>query len=207
MKAFLRFLAGLALFAVALAVIGAVVVYSGAYNVSATSGHTKLVGAVLNKMTVQSVRAHARDIVSPVSMDFRSPEILEHGAGHFEAMCRTCHGAPGKKADPWQLYPPAPDLADAVRDHQWSDAEVFWIIKNGIKDSAMSAFGGSHSDEDIWGMVAFIRQLPSMAPDRYSTMAAHAREHMQEENSEQHAAEHEKQRSGDAPRSEPPHQH
>ena len=70
-------------------------------------------------------------------------------------MCRTCHGAPGRKADPWLLYPPAPELGEALREKRWTDSEVFWIIKNGIKDAAMGAFGGSHpaahSDEDILG--------------------------------------------------------
>ena len=93
-------------------------------------------------------------------------------------MCRTCHGAPGKKPDPWQLYPPAPDLADALRVTRWSDAEVFWIIKNGIKDTGMSAFGGSHDDDDLWALTAFVRQLQSLTADDYHAMIAHQPAHM-----------------------------
>ncbi|HYC69857.1 MAG TPA: cytochrome c [Opitutaceae bacterium] len=155
MKVLLGFFALVGLAAAVLAAAAAIVVYSGSYDVSATSGHTRLVEKTFNELMVRSVRAHARDIDSPVSMDFRDPALLERATGRYEAMCRTCHGAPGRKADPWLLYPPAPELGEALREKRWTDSEVFWIIKNGIKDTAMGAFGGSHpaahSDEDIWG--------------------------------------------------------
>ncbi len=175
MKRALRFIGIMALGAAAVAIIAMGVAYSGAYNVSATSGHTRLVEKTLNDLMIRSVRAHARDIVSPVSMDFRDRAVLEKGAGHFEQMCRTCHGAPGKEPDPWLLYPPAPDLVDALREKKWRDAEVFWIIKHGIKDTAMGAFGGTHpgahTDEEIWGMTALIRQFPTLSAAEYVAMS------------------------------------
>jgi hypothetical protein len=178
MKALFRFIGMLALPAVILVAVAALVIYTGRYDVSAKSGHTKLVEKMLGTVMMRSVHAHARDIVSPASMNLRDPAVLEKAAGHYEQMCRTCHGAPGKKPDPWLLYPPTPDLVDALRDRQWTDAEVFWIIKNGIKDTAMGAFGGSHpgahSDEDIWGLTAFIRQMSVMTPEQYRTMSERA---------------------------------
>jgi hypothetical protein len=53
---------------------------------------------------------------------------------------------------------------------RWSDAEIFWIIKNGIKDTGMSASGGSHGGEDIWALTALIRQLETITPQRYQAM-------------------------------------
>lgn len=44
---------------------------------------------------------------------------------------------------------------------------AFWIIKHGIKMSAMPAWGGSHDDATIWSMVAFLRKLPDMTPAQY----------------------------------------
>jgi mono/diheme cytochrome c family protein len=123
---------------------------------------------------VRSVTAHARDITPPTNFNAKDAALAEHAAGHFEAMCRTCHGAPGKKPDPWQLYPPAPDLADALRVTRWSDAEVFWIIKFGIKDTGMSAFGASHEDEDLWALTAFVRQLDTITPEKYYAISEHA---------------------------------
>lgn len=157
-----------------LAVVAVAVIYSGGYNVAATTGHTKPVEQALRTMMMRSVVAHARNVTPPPDFNAQDRELAEHAAGHYEMMCRTCHGAPGKKPDPWQLYPPAPDLADALRVTNWSDAEVFWIIKNGIKDTGMSAFGGSHSDEDIWGLTALIRQLAKTTPEQYLAMTAHA---------------------------------
>ena len=50
---------------------------------------------------------------------------------------------------------------------RWTDAELFWIIENGIKDSGMIALGPTHQEQDIWAVAAFVRQLPEMTPERY----------------------------------------
>lgn len=167
MKSFLRFLGAVAVVILVPIGVGAIFVYSGSYNVAATIGHTKPVEQVFRTLMMRSVVAHARHLTPPVNFDPEDRALGERAAGHYEMMCRTCHGAPGKKPDPWQLYPPSPDLADALRVTHWSDAEVFWIIKNGIKDTGMSAFGGSHSDEDLWALTAFVRQLETTTSDQY----------------------------------------
>jgi mono/diheme cytochrome c family protein len=83
------------------------------------------------------------------------------------------------------LYPPAPELA---RGNTLSPAEQFWIIKHGVKLTAMPAWGKTHDDELIWDMVAFIRQLPSMSPQQYRGAVASAPE-SHEEMMERHADE------------------
>ncbi len=62
------------------------------------------------------------------------------------------------------LYPQAPELAKA---QDLSPTQQFWIIKHGVKLSAMPAWGRTHSDALIWDMVAFIRKLPGMTPEQY----------------------------------------
>ena len=69
------------------------------------------------------------------------------------------------------LYPPAPELATASTR---SAAEQFWIIKHGVKLSAMPAWGKTHGDPLIWDMVAFIRSLPKMSPAQYQAALATA---------------------------------
>ena len=54
------------------------------------------------------------------------------------------------------LYPTPPDLALAAR--RYTAAELFWIIKNGIKMTGMPAWS-DHSDEEIWATVAFLQKL------------------------------------------------
>jgi len=34
----------------------------------------------------------------------------------------------------------------------------------------MPAFGPTHSQEKIWGLVAFVRQLPKLSPQQYQAM-------------------------------------
>ena len=157
--------------ALALATVVAIGMWSGWYDVSAKSGHSGLVAGALSATMVRSVRAHARGVAAPTSIDFRSPTVLEKGAAHFEKMCRMCHGAPGRPAADWELYPPAPDLVDALRKQQWSDPELFWIIKHGIKDTGMPGFGVSHDDDSTWAMTAFVRHLPKVTPEQYQAMS------------------------------------
>lgn len=151
---------------------GAYTIFSGNYNVAATEGHTEPVSWALRETMENSVRAHAADLEVPAEFDLEDPAFYGQFYGHYTA-CVTCHAAPGVEADPWMVnFPPAPDLTrDAVR-RRWTEEEMFWIVKNGIKDTAMIALGPTHEDRDIWGAVAFARQLPDMSPEQYQEFKA-----------------------------------
>jgi len=41
----------------------------------------------------------------------------------------------------------------------------------------MPAFGMTHTDEQIWSMVAFLKQLPKLSPQQYAAMAQEAGAH------------------------------
>jgi mono/diheme cytochrome c family protein len=88
-------------------------------------------------------------------------------------MCASCHLGPGlEKSELSQgLYPPAPELTGGAGGPA---AEQFWIIKHGVKLTAMPAWGKTHDDRLIWDMVAFIRQLPKMSPGQYKAAVASA---------------------------------
>jgi mono/diheme cytochrome c family protein len=60
---------------------------------------------------------------------------------------------------------------------QATPAEEFWVIKHGIKMSAMPAWGAAHDDSTIWAIVAFVRQLPDLTPDRYQALTGPGKEH------------------------------
>jgi len=62
----------------------------------------------------------------------------------------------GKKAG--TMYPHASDLT-SPEVQQYSDREVFWIVKNGIRLSGMPAFGRVESDEHIWNLAHYVRTL------------------------------------------------
>jgi Cytochrome c, mono- and diheme variants len=144
-------------------------IYSGVYNISAIESHTGLTEWVLTTAMDQSVRSHADGVKVPALSD---ESLIEEGFHHFDAMCVQCHGAPGMVEPELGrgLNPEPPDLAEEVEEGEWSDAELFWITKHGIKMSGMPAFGPTHTDEELWGIVAFLKHLPDLSPEEYETM-------------------------------------
>lgn len=162
----MRFFAGLltALVILCVGVVG--VVFSGIYNVAATEPHSSLVRWLFSTTMHRSIEMHASKIEPPAVSD----DQVQSGIAEFDEMCVTCHGAPGKKptAIGKGLRPTAPDLAKAAQ--HWDAHHLFWIIKNGIKMTAMPAFGVTHSDEEIWNIVAFVRGLPEMTPKEYEQL-------------------------------------
>jgi mono/diheme cytochrome c family protein len=69
----------------------------------------------------------------------------------------------------WQgLRPEPPNLAQT--SEQWTNAQLFWIIKNGIKMTGMPAFGPTHQDDAIWNIVGFVRRLPQISAEGYQAM-------------------------------------
>lgn len=61
------------------------------------------------------------------------------------------------------MYPRVPSLASS-QVQQYSDAELFWIIRNGNRYTGMGAFGKSLSDDQIWDLVRYMRSLRDAAP-------------------------------------------
>lgn len=142
-------------------------IYTGKYDVAATKPHTKLTEFILNTATEQSIRSHAVGITVP-SLDDKS--MISTGFDHYKEMCVGCHGAPGVKPSETAkgLYPEPPDLADVIEE--LSPEELYWITKNGIKMTGMPAFGPTHSEEELWSIVAFLRRLPDLTPEEYKAM-------------------------------------
>jgi hypothetical protein len=69
-------------------------------------------------------------------------------------------------------YPLPPDLAKIAP--LYSPAELFWILKHGIKMTGMPSWS-DHSDEELWATVAFLDKLPGMNQQKYTrlVMAEH----------------------------------
>ncbi|KZC17099.1 MULTISPECIES: c-type cytochrome [Rhodanobacter] len=144
-------------------------VYSGIYNIGADDHHTKPVFAVMQTLRERSIHVRSEDLTVP---DLNDPQLILKGAGQYAAMCTQCHLKPGMKDSELRpgLYPQPPNLSQTRVDPK----DAFWIIKHGIKMSAMPAWGGSHDDPTIWSMVAFLQKLPAMTPEQYKDMVAKA---------------------------------
>ena len=88
--------------------------------------------------------------------------------------CAVCHGAPGvERGDLAEgLYPRPPNLAQTA--HSYTPAELFWILKHGIKMTGMPSWA-DHSDDELWATVAFLRELVEMSPQDYAKLIAASR--------------------------------
>lgn len=167
MSTFAKTLTGI----IATGVLGtAAYVYSGAYNIGADDQHTRPVFWLLETLRNRSIEAHAADVKVP---NLDDPKMIAEGGEHYSAMCTGCHLAPGMADSEIRpgLYPRPPNLAEhGIHDPK----EAFWVIKHGIKMSAMPAWGSSHDDATIWNMVAFIRKMPQMTPAEYQQLVGSA---------------------------------
>ncbi len=146
-----------------LILIPTAVIAFGAFNMAAT----ETPGAVEKKLAHWTVHR---------SVDVRSPEeknpfaddvdAVSTGLKSFGAMCLQCHGAPQVEPEEFAkgLNPPARELSTVL--HEWSDGELFWIVKHGIRMTGMPAFGPTHSDDEIWKVVAAVRQLPDLTQNQ-----------------------------------------
>lgn len=154
-----------------LVVVFITVVFGGVYNVGATDKHIAPMEWVFRKTMESSVRNHAKYIDVPDNINLQDKKLAREFYGAYTKACQTCHGAPGRKPDPWvYIYPTATDLTSKAVVGKWTDAELFWIIKNGIKDTGMLGLGPTHGDAEMWGVTAFVRQLPNISPEEYEMM-------------------------------------
>ncbi|AYC33168.1 cytochrome c [Pseudomonas cavernae] len=151
----------------AVAVAG--VVYAGLVNVGADDPHFAAVHALLATARDRSIEVRARNIEVP---NLNDEALIRAGAGNYNSMCIGCHLAPGVAETELSqsLYPAPPNLTKVGVDG--SPSAAFWIIKHGIKSTGMPAWGKSMSDPYIWGIVAFLQQLPTLDAEKYRALVA-----------------------------------
>lgn len=153
--------------------IGGVTIVTGAYNVAATEPHYAITISLFSAARDRAIAVRAQEMTPPSGWLERAD--LKRGFRSYHDMCVVCHAAPGLNDSVVRtgLNPEPPRLTeDRVR--QRTDAELFWIIKHGIKMSGMPAFGPTHTDEEIWDVAAFLRRLGTMQPMGYQELLEQA---------------------------------
>jgi mono/diheme cytochrome c family protein len=147
------------------------------YQLFTTGFSAKTEPHALEVMMARQIRRLAipietRNAQNPVPL---TAEVLQQARAHFADHCATCHGNDGRGQTPIgkNVYPKAPDLK--LPDTQsLLDGELFWVIHNGIRFTAMPAWGDGtpESDQDSWRLVHFIRHLPQVTQDELDEMKA-----------------------------------
>jgi hypothetical protein len=141
----------------------------------------------------RSIAARAQGI--EVRPDLGDPERARRGAGNYDAMCVGCHLAPGLDDTEIRkgLYPQPPNFAVPAASGgaiTTSAARQFWIIKHGIKMSAMPAWGEAGVDDaTIWDIVALLPKLSSLSEDEYRDLVASSEGHSHAHGARHHGKE------------------
>ena len=95
---------------------------------------------------------------NPIAM---SEESVRAGRRVFGRFCRSCHGM---RADGQGMTAPSgsrpANLVDDEWDHGSTDGEIFQVIREGVPPAYdMDAWEGRITDDDIWNIVNFLRDL------------------------------------------------
>lgn len=108
-----------------------------------------------------SVRRTAPKMQNPLP---QSDETLIAGGKLYLNDCVGCHGEPEKPPSDFgaTFYPPAPQFPRVGT--KYSEAEVFWVAKHGIRRTGMAAQGFAYSDPKLWSLAAFISRFPNLPP-------------------------------------------
>jgi mono/diheme cytochrome c family protein len=119
-----------------------------------------------------AVRTHAGGAKNPVGV---TDAVLKEGREHFADHCAVCHGNDGSGDTEMGrgLYPRAPDMRLPATQNL-SDAELFYIIENGIRLTGMPGWstGTPAGEESSWHLVHFIRHLPKITDEEIEEMKA-----------------------------------
>jgi predicted CXXCH cytochrome family protein len=165
--------------AAAIVVVLFVLALGGAYRYITTGGliarqKPPAVEASVTRWALRaSVPEAAKKLQNPLAADNAASENLSAGQVLYKQKCETCHGydGSGKTEAGGGLYPPPLDLRGSEVKSA-TDGEVFYFIRNGIRNTAMP--GWQMPDQDTWRLVVFIRNLPKVAALTARTPAAAA---------------------------------
>ena len=158
----MRLLAFVGALGIIVAIAAAAFFFGGFFNIAASDQDPAPVAWALIHVREASIDHHATD-TPPASLD--DPAMVKAGARAFaERGCVFCHGGPGAQWAKFSegLNPGPPDLKDIAGELQ--PAEVFWVVKHGIRMTGMPSFGAAGvADPEIWSIVAFVKKLPTVS--------------------------------------------
>jgi len=159
---------------VAIFVAIALGILAGAYFVTVGVSARPQPGRI-ETLAAQTIRGIAistrvRGVTNPVPV---SDDVIAEGRDHFADHCAVCHGNDGGGNTEMGrgLYPRAPDMRLPATQNL-SDAELFYIIENGVRLTGMPGWttGTKEGETLSWHLVHFIRHLPKLTEEEISEM-------------------------------------
>ena len=145
-------------------------VYIVTTGVSARPQPSRLESITARTLRSIAIRSRVSGITNPVPA---SEAVIKEGLEHFADHCAVCHGNDGSGDTEMGhgLYPRAPDMRLPATQNL-SDAELFYIIENGVRLTGMPAWstGTKDGETSSWHLVHFIRQLPKLSDEDIALM-------------------------------------
>ena len=169
-KAFIRALLVLVLIAT---LVAGVLVYSIVKRgLSTRTEPTRAEEYIARTVRSLATPSDVRSMKNPVEA---TEAVLTEGLEHFADHCAVCHAnnGSGDSEIGRALYPRAPDMR-AKATQELTDAELFFIIENGVRLTGMPAWGTGtpEGERESWALVHFIRRLPRLTDEEIARMEA-----------------------------------
>jgi len=150
-----------AVFTVVVFVLGGVLYLRlGLAEVRADVPPTSLESSLMRMALHASVRRHAPEAANPIAP---TDDNLIAGGKMYLNECSGCHGTPGKpRTESDTLNPAAPQLPDVGTEY--SEAQIFWVAKHGVRRTGMFSNGVWDSDQKLWSIAAYIYRIKNLPP-------------------------------------------
>ena len=133
----------------------------GLMPANADGTHSSLEARIMPLVLHASIARHASGDTNPISVN---EENLKAGVSTYKAMCARCHSTPAGNPSVYgqSFYPPAPQLLGGISIY--TDSQLFWLIKHGIRNTGMPAWGSMLSDDEIWQLVSLLKNSQDLPP-------------------------------------------
>jgi mono/diheme cytochrome c family protein len=116
--------------------------------------------AIMQPAIRAAVKRNAANLSAPSGA---TEDSVIAGGKLYVMGCMGCHGEPGKPyTEDHTDYPPIPQLPHVGT--QYSEPEIYWIIKHGVRMTAMSAYGYAYKEDQLWSLAAFIHRIDTLTP-------------------------------------------
>lgn len=161
----------------------AIVLISGGGAAYSTLQHGFSARSEPTRMEVLAARTARHLAMPPHAWGLHSPlpadrDNLVEGMGYWAANCAVCHAnnGSGDTTIGRNVYPKVPDMRLASTQNM-ADGELYYTIQQGIRLTAMPAWGEpqadgtvDEADRDTWRLVQFIRHLPQLSSEEEKQM-------------------------------------
>lgn len=115
-------------------------------------------GAAAPQSLTAAQNAEALKLKNPVRADTAA---LAVGKKLYDTQCASCHGPAGLGDGKMgvALTPKPSNIVDAEWKYGASDGHLFIVIRDGVQQTAMRAYGARMSPTELWQIVTYVRSL------------------------------------------------